>query len=211
MNLDYKQKIAKYDNIKTLFEKAEKPFVIINCVCRQSKDLLGQPCKMTDRREVCMGFGDLAEIYIEYGWGREITREEALNFLKENEKEGLIFRPGNSQKMDFICSCCYCCCGSLSSLKRLPNPADFTTSNYYAKIDEDLCIGCGVCIERCQMDAITPKNNVFVIEQRRCIGCGNCALECPSDAISLFEKEKLKIPPKNVEELNSIMAKERNE
>ncbi|TFF94217.1 MAG: 4Fe-4S dicluster domain-containing protein [Promethearchaeota archaeon] len=209
INLDFEKKIENYDNIKTLFEKAEKPFIITNCVCRQSKDLLGDPCKMTNRREVCMGFGDLAKVYIEHGWGREITREEALNYLKKNEQEGLIFQPGNSQDMNFICSCCSCCCGTISSLKRLPNPADYTTSNYYAKIDEALCIGCGSCIERCQMNAITLKDNISRIDLKRCIGCGNCALECPSDAIGLYKKEKHNIPPKNVEELNSIMAKER--
>lgn len=89
---------------------------------------------MTDRREVCMGFGDLAQMYIEQGWGREITKEEALAYLKQNEEEGLIFRPGNSQEMDFVCSCCYCCCGGIASLKKMPNPADFVLN-----IDWDYC------------------------------------------------------------------------
>ncbi|MFX1481076.1 MAG: 4Fe-4S binding protein [Promethearchaeota archaeon] len=209
LDLDYGKEIKKYDDIKALFERADKPFMIANCICRQGKDLLGTPCEMTDRREVCMGFGDLAQVYIEQKWGREITREEALNFLKKSEEEGLIFRPSNSQEMNFVCSCCYCCCGGISMLKSMPNPAEFTTSNYYSMIDEDLCTGCGICVERCQMDAITLENNVSKIEHKRCIGCGNCALECPSDAITLQKREKQIIPPKNVEELNKIMAKER--
>ena len=45
---------------------------------------------------------NMAKSYIDAGWGREITKEEALEFLKKNEEEGLIFRPGNSQKIDFL-------------------------------------------------------------------------------------------------------------
>lgn len=114
IDVDLGKKIAKFDDIRILFEKVQGPFVIINCVCRQTQDLLGEPCQMTERREICMGFGDIARMYIEQGWGREITKDEALKFLIKNEQEGLIFQPGNSQRMDFICSCCYCCCGGIA-------------------------------------------------------------------------------------------------
>ncbi|MFX1235317.1 MAG: ATP-binding protein [Promethearchaeota archaeon] len=201
VDINLGKKIAKFDDIKNLFEKEQGPFVIINCVCRQKQDLLNEPCQMTQRREVCMGFGDLARMYIEQGWDREINKDEALEFLIKNEQEGLIFQPGNSQRMDFVCSCCYCCCGGIAGLKKLPNPADFATSNYYAEIDEDLCTGCGNCINRCQMDAITLVNNISSIELKRCIGCGNCTLECLSDAITLRKKEQQNIPPLNVEDL----------
>jgi hypothetical protein len=77
IKIDHENPIAQYDDIKALFEKSSGPFSIINCVCRQSQDLFDNPCKMTDRREVCMGFGTLAQIYIENGWGREITKEQA--------------------------------------------------------------------------------------------------------------------------------------
>ncbi|MHA1669347.1 MAG: hypothetical protein ACTSV5_02085 [Promethearchaeota archaeon] len=103
--------------------------------------------------------------------------------------------------MNFVCSCCYCCCGSIVNLKRLLNPSDFTTNNYYAEIDKDLYTGCGNCIDRCQMDAIILENDISSIEKKRCIVCGNYALECLSDAITLRKKDKQKIPPLNVEEL----------
>ena len=32
--------------------------------------------------------------------------EETLKILQRNKEEGLILRPNNSQKVDFICSCC---------------------------------------------------------------------------------------------------------
>ncbi|NHJ41341.1 MAG: 4Fe-4S dicluster domain-containing protein [Asgard group archaeon] len=201
--------IAKYDDIRIFFENAKGPFSIINCVCRQSKDLYDKPCQMTDRREVCMGVGDFAQVYNDSGWGREIKKEEALEYLKQNEQEGLIFQTSNSQDFNFVCSCCHCCCGGITNLKRIPNPADYTSSNYLAVIDEDLCTGCENCIDRCQMNAITLENEISVINQVRCIGCGNCILDCPSDAISLLSKEELKVPPITFDETYKRIADER--
>jgi NAD-dependent dihydropyrimidine dehydrogenase PreA subunit len=148
-------------------------------------------------------------MYIEQGWGREISKLEALEYLHQNEEDGLIFRPGNTQKMDFVCSCCYCCCGTIANLKSLPNPANFTTSNYYALIDEDLCTGCGLCEDRCQMEAITFKNDIFSVDIERCIGCGNCIIICPSEAINLYRKKKQNIPPLTVEKLHQKLLDER--
>ena len=209
IEVDYSNEVLSYDNIRHLFQKSKGPFLIINCVCRQTQDLLGEPCKMTKRREVCMGFGTLAKMYIEQGLGREISKQEALEYLRQNEEEGLIFRPGNTQKMDFICSCCYCCCGTIANLKSLPNPADFTTSNYYAAVDENLCTGCRICEDRCQMEAISVQNDVASIILKRCIGCGNCVIACPSDAMALNRKEKRNTPPRNVEELHQQLIEER--
>ncbi len=209
IEVDYSNEILSYDNIKKLFQESEGPFLITNCVCRQTQDLLGDPCRMTDRREVCMAFGDLAKMYIEQGWGREISKQEAVGYLRQNEEEGLIFRPGNTQKMDFVCSCCYCCCGTIANLKRLPNPADFTTSNYYAVINEDLCIGCGICEDRCQMEAISLENDISSVNLKRCIGCGNCVISCPSEAINLHRKQQQNVPPLTVEELHQKIIEER--
>jgi len=210
IEIDHGNEILSYDNVEDLFQGSQGPFLIINCVCRQTQDLLGESCKMTDRREVCMGFGDLAKMYIEQGWGREISKEEALEYLHQNEEEGLIFQTGNTQRMDFICSCCYCCCGNIASLKTLLNPADFTTSNYYAAINKDLCTGCELCEERCQMDAISFEDDTASIILNRCIGCGNCVIGCPSDAIILLRKENQNVPPLTVEELYQKLKDERS-
>lgn len=195
LEVDHDIEIANFDNIKQLFNNVDGPFVIIDCVCRQQQEILGEQCHATSRSEACMGFGHMAKSYIDAGWGREITREEALEVLKKNEEEGLIFQPGNSQKADFVCSCCSCCCGGLRNLKQLPNPADFVTSNYYAEINPDLCTGCGTCIDRCQMEAISQVDDVSIVNRKRCIGCGNCIFVCPDNAILLNKKDRQHVPP----------------
>ena len=60
IEIEREDPIARYDDIKGLFEQSSGPFSIINCICRQSTDILNKPCQATDRREVCMTIGDMA-------------------------------------------------------------------------------------------------------------------------------------------------------
>jgi ferredoxin len=182
--------IATYDDLKTIIEEAEGPFVVINCVCRQAMDLFGQPCKVTDRREVCMGFGPMAHMYIDQGWGREISREEALEIQRKNEDDGLVLQAGNALRPNFICSCCGCCCPVLVGTKNFPRPVQFFSANFYAEVDSEVCSGCGTCVERCQMEAIKLVNEVSKVNRKKCIGCGNCVPTCPENAINLKRKDK---------------------
>jgi len=182
--------ISTYDDLMTIIEEVEGPFVVVNCVCRQAMDILGQPCKVTDRREVCMAFGSMAQMYIDQRWGREISREEALEIQRKNEDDGLVLQAGNALKPEFICSCCGCCCPVLLGTKNFPRPVQFFSANFYADVDSDLCSGCGTCVERCQMDAIKLVNEISKVNKKKCIGCGNCVVTCPEEAIYLKKKDK---------------------
>jgi ferredoxin len=153
-----------------------------------------------------MGFGPMAQMYNDMGWGREISREEVIEILRKNEEDGLVIQPGNAQKTDFICSCCGCCCEGLSNIKLLPNPADVITTNHYAEIDSDLCIGCGTCIDRCPMEAITLDDDISSIKRIRCIGCGNCITVCDSEAISLTKKDRQEVPADTMTDLYHNIA-----
>jgi len=51
-------------------------------------------------------------------------------------------------------------------------------------INEDLCVGCGVCVDDCPVGAITLKENqTAVINEDECIRCGRCHEVCPEDAV----------------------------
>lgn len=50
-------------------------------------------------------------------------------------------------------------------------------------VDENTCVGCGVCCKNCGQDAITVQNKKAVIDKQRCVGCGRCIGACNFDAI----------------------------
>ncbi|MFX0168652.1 MAG: ATP-binding protein [Candidatus Hodarchaeota archaeon] len=203
--------VANYDNVRQLINKSNGPFILINCVCRQTKDIVNEPCKATDRRDLCIGIGDFTKQYLDLGWGREVSKEEILETIRQNENEGLILQPSNSQDIKFLCSCCGCCCLGLVGVKGASRPVDYFTTNYYAEVDADSCSNCGTCVDVCQMDAVTLTNNIASISLDRCIGCGVCVANCPSEAVSLVKKEKEHVPPKTFEDLYAQIEQRRRE
>ncbi|MBN1756195.1 4Fe-4S binding protein [bacterium] len=53
-----------------------------------------------------------------------------------------------------------------------------------AVIDDNLCIGCAVCIRVCPFYAIEAGEKIRV-DNDKCTGCGNCVSACPVGAIKL--------------------------
>ena len=55
-----------------------------------------------------------------------------------------------------------------------------------AKIDENLCIGCGKCAELCRFGAISrASGGVCAVDELACEGCGLCVECCPAGAARL--------------------------
>jgi hypothetical protein len=98
-----------YDDVRELVTKSDGPFAVINCVCRQAKDKLGDSCKLTDIRETGVMFEDMASITIGNGLGRKITKDETLELFDRAEREGMILQPENNKKPMFVCCCCCLC------------------------------------------------------------------------------------------------------
>ncbi len=199
--------VNTYDEITRLMKLANPPFCILECICRQKKALQNEPCQVTDRKETCMAIDNMAEAALRSGLGREITLDEALSILEQNQKDGLVLQPSNTQKAEFICSCCGCCCGLLTMQKMLPKPVDFWAANFYAVVDTETCNGCGNCEKRCQVGAakLSQKKKTSSIELNRCVGCGLCVSTCPAKAISLRKKQTELIPPETRENLFDII------
>ncbi len=51
-------------------------------------------------------------------------------------------------------------------------------------IDNEACISCGVCKEKCSFSAISEESGVYNIDKYRCDECGDCYINCPVKAIS---------------------------
>jgi ferredoxin len=54
-----------------------------------------------------------------------------------------------------------------------------------AVVDNDACVGCGVCVDSCAPEAISMVGDKAVVDADSCIDCQACVPECPYDAISM--------------------------
>lgn len=54
------------------------------------------------------------------------------------------------------------------------------------ELDEEKCIGCGMCVEVCPHEVYIMENRKAVIVDRdACMECGACAMNCSADAIQV--------------------------
>jgi heterodisulfide reductase subunit A len=63
-------------------------------------------------------------------------------------------------------------------------------------VDENLCVGCGLCISICPYSAIEKdEKGLAKVNEVLCKGCGTCAASCPKRAISMrqFTDEQLTV------------------
>jgi NAD-dependent dihydropyrimidine dehydrogenase PreA subunit len=199
--------VSTFDEVAELLRQAEEPFVINECICRKKRSIEGKTCKVTDRKETCLAIGRMAQMVLLSGIGREINRDEAMSIIEQNQEQGLVLQPSNTEKADFICSCCGCCCGMLEVHKNIPKPLDYWASNFQAKVDTNTCEGYGTCEEWCQVGAVSVSENKqhAVVDLNRCIGCGVCVSNCPTESISLFKKPAEVRPPQTREDLYEII------
>lgn len=188
--------VATYEDALAIID-SQKIIALAPCICRTTAQKMDKGCGKP--LEACFVFGSHGHYYVENGMGRYVDKEEAKRIIRGNEEAGLVMQPFNSQAVGGMCSCCGDCCGMLRSLKIQDSPAEAVKSNYYAVIDEDLCTGCEVCLDRCQMDAIDIIDENAVVNRKRCIGCGLCVTTCDTEAVGLVRKsgESIYEPPKN--------------
>jgi len=199
--------VASYEDAEAIIRRQSK-IVVQPCICRKEHQFVGEPC--SHPAEVCLSFGTAAYYYEENRLGRAVSTEEALKILETGRKAGLVLQPGNAQKAGGLCMCCGCCCQILKNLKALEKPAGAVHSNYYAQVDEDACLACGACAERCHMEAVTLEDTARV-NPDRCIGCGVCVPACPADAMRVLQKAPSEryVPPEQVSDTYLRMARER--
>jgi ferredoxin len=200
--------ILPYEELRTLIQSRKK-IGVAPCICRREHTMMGEGCDRPE--ESCMIFGRAVDYYVGNGSGREITVDEALAILEEAEKNALVLQPSNSQNIINICTCCGCCCQVLKAFKRHPNPASIVSTPYMLEVRTEDCAGCGDCIERCQMDALSLEDDVIAHEERLCIGCGLCTTVCPSEALLLVRKpeEELTSVPESMMQTYVEMVKAR--
>ncbi|UCD44145.1 MAG: 4Fe-4S binding protein [Candidatus Bathyarchaeota archaeon] len=196
-----------YEQVEELV-KAHDRFAVAPCICRRQAKMTGRGCDAPE--ESCLLFGDFADFYVKTGRGRPIDQSEVMNILAKANEANLVLNPTNSKFVAAICCCCGCCCGILRGLQSQEKPSAAVASSFIADFEPEKCINCGVCLERCQMQALSAGAEHVAFNSDRCIGCGLCVSTCTSGALTLTRKpESLKTEmPATVFETWRTIAKE---
>ena len=189
-SLSPRSQILAYESCKDLIESADT-VAVTKCTCR----LIAHKCDAPI--EVCLQLGKAARYTLERGTGKEVSKQEAMDIIKQSEEQGLMHVTMNkAQNMHFICNCCGCCCMAMPMMiqygRKMNDP-----SRFCAVVDEEACEACGECVDRCHFNAITLEDgdDAAAIDAEVCMGCGICQVTCPTDAISLDEvRDKEFIP-----------------
>jgi NAD-dependent dihydropyrimidine dehydrogenase PreA subunit len=187
--------ILPYDDVKAILLDS-KAFRLVDCICRVQQDYIGRRCDFPLR--TCLSFSSAERPRSE----NDISKEEALAFLDKAEEIGLVHTVSNVMKgLGYVCNCCGCCCGILRGITDWGIENSVAYANYYAEIDADECLGCGVCRNRCQVHAISEREGVSVVDRKKCIGCGLCVTGCPNGVAKLKKKSENEIvnPPLDFE------------
>jgi len=208
-SIPFEVQVFPYEQVSALLNKA-KSFGVRKCICRVQRGLLGEPCKYPI--EVCMVFASVEGAFDDDPDTRAITKEEALQILRETEEAGLIHSSSNIREGHFyICNCCTCCCGIMRGISKFGIENSVAKSDFYATVDPEMCTGCGTCVERCQFGAPSLADDISRVDQKRCVGCGLCVMTCPSEAITLVRKpvDQISPTPRNMEEWMKERAEKR--
>jgi len=117
----------------------------------------------------------------EYGWIKEAH-------LKLRPLESLtagIFLAGVCQYPKDITDTASQASGAASKVQALFSQPYLTREPVIARVDKEICAGCGTCEDVCAYGAIEVDTilNHAVVNEALCEGCGSCAGACPSGAV----------------------------
>jgi ferredoxin len=187
--------ILLLDEVEEMIHAAEA-IVVQPCDCRR----LGQNWDLPV--ETCIWLDDGARAALDRGYGREITREEAVEVIRWADRKGLMHTADSewrSRGLHAICNCCACDCYPFRAAQELDSKGVWPKSRYIAAFDPAPCNHCGACVRRCHFDAFYHDGTTVEVDGKTrktvlfdpdlCWGCGLCANTCPRDAIAMLPLE----------------------
>ena len=172
--------VLPYEDVARILDQA-RTFYVRDCICRTQQEHVGRKCDFPLHN--CLTFANRP------ARPGDISRDEALALLDESEKLGLVHTVTNVvDGVYYVCNCCGCCCAVLRGVNEWGIENSVAKASYLAEVDGELCTGCGICAERCQVHAMAVVDGVATVDQSRCIGCGLCVSGCTADAASLRKR-----------------------
>jgi ferredoxin len=167
--------------------------VVLECPCRSGRE---NPCLPLD---VCLIVGEpFASFVIEHHPERSrwISQAEAVEILRAENERGHVhhafFKDAMFGRFYAICNCCACCCGAMHAHQN--GTPMLASSGYVSHVNDELCLGCGVCEPYCQFGALALEDGFARVDEAACMGCGVCIDKCDQGALSLRTEPAKGIP-----------------
>lgn len=178
------EQVIPYTQARDIVLNNPDHIAVLDCPCRAVRR---DPCEPLD---VCLIVGEpFASFIVEHHPERSrwISPEEAVGILHAEDERGHVhhafFKDAMLGRFYAICNCCACCCGAMEA-HRTGVPM-LAPSGYSARVQGDLCVGCGACVDTCQFGALSVRDGRVSVEYASCMGCGVCVSTCGEGALSL--------------------------
>jgi ferredoxin len=181
-NIEPVSVVLPYETAIGIMAKA-RSISLRDCECRVTYHSCNRPLR------TCLAINEFSDELVERGVAKEISLEEANEVLKTASVDGLVnqalYTDWLKGEVFDICSCCSCCCVYLRALMNYGVKHHIAKSGLIAKVNEDECDGCGVCVERCMFGARKLENGKSMVMEENCYGCGLCTSTCKAQACRL--------------------------
>lgn len=178
-----------------------------SCRCR-----LGTPnvCDCPMNTDITIQTGaDIYSTHFSHDY-THITKEEAITRITRFNKQSLLpiaysfCLCGGARHVFVLCNCCVHACIPLLAQKiggfHMVDPG-----KYMPRIQKEKCVGCGTCVDTCQVNARNLKNEKSQVDPIQCLGCGACAQNCPENATIMVQRPK-EILKKQTQPLTSFTS-----
>lgn len=191
--------------------RRHKTITVSPCQCRLEFQSYGEEYPEDHPMRTCLSLGEMAEYFIETGIGEQISQDEAIEIYEDIIDRGMCVESICTKDADILCCCHGSSCLNLMGFKGtagMNKACGKGFNGYNLDYDSEKCIGCGQCVARCPMEAVTLEDGVCH-HNDVCVRCGQCVRVCPADARILRAADDWPEMPNDYLESHKYLAKER--
>ena len=168
-------KVMPLEEVLEAIREDPRQIYLNYCDCRSLTGDCGKPTR------TCLTYKNGPNTFVDRGLSQPLTKEEAMEIVRNADKNGLM----HTTMSGGLCNCCSDCCYLFRSQKRAGLYGIWPSAKWIVSYDAVQCISCGLCVKRCWFDVFRKEGREIRFDPLRCAGCGLCVNTCPSGALHL--------------------------